>query len=243
MADPGGRLNGLNSPRTPFLAASCGCGSRNPVTAPGMTRSCWPRRRRPDPATAWSILAQGSAPRGWRWPNASPESSWCWSRSTAALADLARGNAAFERDRGRRRRARSDRGSQCVRRRWPRARQRRCRADESAVQRSRAASGLAGQGPRDRPCRDRRDAGALDPRGAAHIEIRWSTEPDLACRWLGRRCSPHSTAVLAVLRSCRYMAIPRHPRFGCWCGPSRVEGHRPACILALMLNDASGVAE
>ncbi len=44
------------------------------------------------------------------------------------------------------------------------ARQRRCGADESAVQRSRAASRLAGPGARGRPCRDGSDAGELDSR-------------------------------------------------------------------------------
>ena len=44
------------------------------------------------------------------------------------------------------------------RRRRPAARQRRCRADESAVQRCRAAPRLAGPGARDRACRDGRDA-------------------------------------------------------------------------------------
>ena len=44
-------------------------------------------------------------------------------------------------------------------------------ADESAVQRSRAASRLAGHGARDRACGDRNDARELDSRGAAHPQI------------------------------------------------------------------------
>ena len=90
----------------------------------------------------------------------------------AVLAELARANAAANAiaaeiivlD------VEADAASLCSRRARPR--QRRCRADESAVQRFRAASHLAGQSARHRACGDRDDACELGSCGAAHPEIR-----------------------------------------------------------------------
>ena len=74
----------------------------------------------------------------------------------AALAGLARANAAANAIARRRDRARCRGRCRGLCRRRACSRQRRCRADESAVQRSRAASRLAGHGARDRACGDAR---------------------------------------------------------------------------------------
>ena len=114
-------------------ADDCGCGSRNPATAPVTMPCCWPPQRRRVRAIAWSISAPASARPGLRSPAASTESSSSGRDRRGACRAGAR-----------QRRGQQHRGRCRGARRHPRRRplrmpacrrQRRRRADESAVQR------------------------------------------------------------------------------------------------------------
>ena len=107
--------------------------------APAMTRCCWRRRRRRGRAIVSSISAPASAPRVLRWRRRVDGIELVLVEIDAALAELARGNAARNAIAGRGGRARCDAEAPALCGRGPVARQRRRRADEPAVQRCRAA--------------------------------------------------------------------------------------------------------
>ena len=77
-----------------FSAGDCACGNRSRATAPVTTPCCWLRRRQRDQAIAWLISARASAPPASRSPNAWPPIELVLVEIDAALAGLARDNAA-----------------------------------------------------------------------------------------------------------------------------------------------------
>ena len=131
-----------------FSAANCVCGSRNRVTAPATMPCCWRRRRLRVRATAWSISAPASAPPVLALARRVAEIRLVLVEIDAALAGLARGNAAANAIPADVDRAGRDLRGERLCRRGSCPRQRRRRADEPAVQRFRAAPRLAGQGAR-----------------------------------------------------------------------------------------------
>ncbi len=120
-------------------------------------------------------------------------------------------------------------------------RQRRRRADESAVQRSRAASRLAGHGARDRACGDRDDAGnGFTRRGAFSNRRRALT---LIWRADGHRrgAGGARSRFRQPRRSCRFTATRGAPAIRILVRATKGGGRRRKSIPPLMLNDESGV--
>ena len=141
MTDPA-----ANSPRMHFSAGNCVCGSRSRVTAPATTPCCWPRRRRRVPGDRVVDFGAGVGAAGLAVAKRVAGIELVLVEIDAALAGLARGNAASNA-------IAADvivldvtSAADAFAAAGPDPRQRRCRADESAVQRSRAAPRLAGQG-------------------------------------------------------------------------------------------------
>ena len=127
------------------------------------------------------------------------------------LAALARDNAAANDIAADVRGAGRDRARGSFRERGPQARQRRRRPDESALQRCRAPSRLAGRGPRFRPRRRGRDAGGLDYASRRLLKSGGALDADLARRW------PRGGAGSARAR----LWQPRDPACACRRGKAR----------------------